>query len=199
MRTLRGVIGLAGRAGSGKTTCARWLIENHGAVEFSFAEPLKRVAQDVFGFSDEQVFGTQAQKEAVDARYGLSPREALIRLGHSMRERVGDGVWLRACLDQIDRSGVPLAVISDLRYPNEAEAIWRRRDGHVFRLRCPDAASVVDPNAPSERGVDEIDPKHVKVELVARRSAGASALLNAFEAAFDRLAFEESLRPGGLL
>lgn len=199
MRTLRGIVGLAGRAGSGKTTCARWLIERHGAVEFSFAEPLKRVAQDVFGFSDEQVFGTQKEKEAIDPRWGISPRDALIRLGHSMRERVGNDVWLRACLDAVDRSGVALAVISDLRYPNEAEAVWRRKDGHVFRLHCPDAASVVDRNAPSERGVDEIEAKHVKVELRAPRSPGASALLTAFEAAFDRIAFEESLRPGKML
>jgi hypothetical protein len=173
------VFALAGRAGSGKSTCARWLVDNYGAVEFSLAEPLKRLAQDVFGFSDEQVFGTQAQKEAVDPRWGISPREALIKLGHAARERVGKNVWLDACLNAVARSGARVAVVSDVRYPNEAAAM-HGKGAVVVRLRCPNSVSTVDPNAPSEAGVDEIDPNDVSVELNVGRSEGARALINAF-------------------
>lgn len=173
------IFALAGRAGSGKSTCAKWLVDNYGAVEFSLAEPLKRLAQDVFGFSDAQVFGTQAQKEAVDPRWGISAREALIKLGHSARERLGRDVWLNACLAKIRDSGARIAVVSDVRYPNEAKTM---HDGGavVVRLKCPNAATSVDPNAPSEAGVDEIDPAHVSVELSVGRSEGARALINAF-------------------
>jgi len=173
------IIAIAGRAGSGKTTCAKWLVERHGAVEFSFAEPLKRLAQDVFGFSDAQVFGTQAEKEAVDPRWGISPREALIRLGHAARERLGRDVWLNACLAKIRDSGAKIAVISDVRYPNEATAM-KNGGALVVRLACPDSVSNVDPNAPSEAGVDEIDPNDVHLELNIPRSPCATALLSAF-------------------
>lgn len=188
------IIGLAGRAGSGKSTCARWLRENFGAVEFSLAEPLKRLAQKTFGFTDAQVFGTQAEKEAIDPRWGISPREALIRLGNSAREELGGDVWLNACLRRIDESGVALAVVADVRYPNEATAIAARgRVGRIYspaglalgfvaRLSCPNAATSVDVNAPSERSVDEIDPADLAFEISIERSEGASALLEAFAA-----------------
>lgn len=173
------IIGLAGRAGSGKSTCADWLRDNHGASVYSLALPLKFLAQDVFGFTAEQVFGTQAQKEAADPRWGMSPREALIRLGNSARERLGEDVWLNACLNLIRFESPRLAVIADVRYPNEAHAV-ARAGGIVVRLDCPDAATSVDPNAPSERSVDQIDPADVSVEIRASRSPGAADLLSTF-------------------
>lgn len=38
------IIGLTGRKRSGKSTAARYLVEDHGFTELSFAEPLKRMA-----------------------------------------------------------------------------------------------------------------------------------------------------------
>lgn len=174
------IIGLAGRAGSGKSTCGEWLARERGAVLFSLADPLKRLAQDVFGFTDAQVFGTQADKEAIDPRWGISPRHALIRLGNAARERLGLDVWLNACLKSIDESGARLAVITDIRYPNEAEAVHRKA-GYVVLLRCPDSVSTVDPGAPSERSVDEIDMRYVSGVVNVPRSEGASLLLAAFK------------------
>jgi hypothetical protein len=183
------IIGLAGRAGSGKSTCARFLVEKYGAREFSFAEPLKRLAQDVFGFTDAQVFGSQADKEAIDPRWGISPREALIRLGNSARERVDPYIWLNACLRLIHTSGAPLAVVSDVRYPNEASAI--ADEGHVFLLSCPDADTKVNPDAPSERSVDNIDPKHIFAKLDSPRTPGAWLLLHEFKLALDGLGLSQ--------
>lgn len=171
---------LAGRAGSGKSTCAKFLKDHAGAVEFSIADPLKRLAQSIMDFSDEQLWGTQAQKEAIDPRYGFSAREFLIRLGDNARKILGDRVWIDGCLRSIERSGAPVAVVSDVRYPNEAE-VFALAGATVIRLRCPDAASCVDPNAPSERGVDEIDPRYVAAEVAAPRSPNAEKLLTTFK------------------
>jgi hypothetical protein len=174
------IIALAGRAGSGKSTCAKFLKESAGAVEFSIADPLKRLAQAVMDFSDEQLWGTQAEKEAIDPRYGMSARQFLIKLGDNARKILGDRVWIDGCLRAIGESGAKLAVVSDVRYPNEAE-VFALAGATVLRLACPDAQSNVDPNAPSEAGVDAIDPRYVAVEIAAPRSPNAEKLLTTFK------------------
>lgn len=65
------IVGILGFAGSGKDTAARFLVE-HGGVPIGFADALKRMVRDLFKFNDEQMWGSQAVKEAVDRRY---PRE----------------------------------------------------------------------------------------------------------------------------
>jgi len=85
------LVGLAGRAGSGKSTCAAWLVEHRQAVEFSLAEPLKLLAMDVFGFSREQVFGTQKDKETVDLCVSVRDEQ----LAQSVLDAVPDAGYLR--------------------------------------------------------------------------------------------------------
>lgn len=175
------IIGLAGRAGSGKSTCARHLVYRYGAAEVSLAEPLKRLSMDVFGFREEQVFGTQAQKERIDERWGISPRTALIKLGHGARQHLGENVWIQACLKKARELPQQLIVISDVRYPNEAEALTSFYRSAVIKLNCIDAASEVDRDAPSERSVDEITKEHIHTLIEAPRSPYAETLLGMFD------------------
>ena len=51
------LLGICGKAGSGKDTAAAYLIEKHGFVKLAFADPLKRFAKGVFGFTSEQLWG----------------------------------------------------------------------------------------------------------------------------------------------
>lgn len=181
------IIGLLGRAGSGKSTVAKFLEESYGAQRCSFAAPLKQMAVEIFDFSAGQVYGTQAQKEAVDPRYGVSPRVFMQRLGQSARTWLGADVWVKGCLDQIfhdytRRMGngetPPVYVIEDVRYHNEVLAI-RAAGGKVWKLECPDTVTSADPTHPSEAQVDTVP--HVELARVFRvpSSAGGSALLNA--------------------
>jgi dephospho-CoA kinase len=62
------IIGLLGKAGSGKTTVANWLRDSYGAQKFSYAAPLKEMARRIYGLSDAQLFGTQEEKETIDPR-----------------------------------------------------------------------------------------------------------------------------------
>lgn len=62
---MKRLIALAGRAGSGKNTVAKLL----GAHEISFAEPLKKFCQEIFAFTDEQVWGPSECRNAPDERY----------------------------------------------------------------------------------------------------------------------------------
>ena len=63
------VIGVVGKAGSGKDTVAR-LIPN--SKRFSFADPLKEFCGKLFGWSKEQLWGSSELRNAHDSRF---PRE----------------------------------------------------------------------------------------------------------------------------
>lgn len=62
---------LQGPAKSGKDTVANFLVEDGGFVAIAQADPMKRLAQSVFGFTTEQLWGESRElKEAGDKRFG---------------------------------------------------------------------------------------------------------------------------------
>lgn len=131
------VIALCGPAGSGKSTVATHLVEKYGAVRYGFATPLKEMVKRALDFTDEQVYGTQEQKEAVDPRYGHSPRWFLQRIGtEGCRATFGEDFWTKQAIDTIYRQNPRLAVIEDMRFINESEAVLLdpRINGFVWRL-----------------------------------------------------------------
>lgn len=180
------IIGLVGRAGSGKTTCATFLERHYGAKRKSFAGRLKLLAQQTLDFTDDQIWGNQQAKEAIDPRYGFSSRDFLIKLGHAAREILGPDIWCKACFLDIRASGPGLYVIEDVRYHNEALGILEH-GGYLIKLECPDADTGVNPMAPSEKSVDEIPRALFDRVLTIPRSPSAVRLLEDFAAAFASL------------
>lgn len=63
------IVGLSGVAGSGKDFIADLLVKNHGFVKVALADPLKRICQDVFEFSEEQLWGPSEKRNQPDKRY----------------------------------------------------------------------------------------------------------------------------------
>lgn len=181
------IIGLCGKAGSGKSTAGQWFIREFDAVPVSFAAPLKRMAQKIYSLTDAQLYGTQAEKEAVDPRYGKSARQLLQFLGTDVcRDILGEDIWIRAALEDVDRFrkatpvGKPLIfVFEDLRFPNEARAL-KLRGGKIIKLVCPDRSSEADESHPSEKLVDQID---ADVTITSRRSPGSVDLLSQLDKA----------------
>jgi hypothetical protein len=93
------IIGVCGRAGSGKDTVADVLVREHGFVKVSFADPLKRICREVFDFSDEQLWGSSEKRNVPDRRYQrvpgyLTPRYALQRLGTEWGRDCYEEVWV---------------------------------------------------------------------------------------------------------
>lgn len=70
------IIGLCGLAGSGKDTAADSLVQQGRFIKIAFADPLKRIARDVYDFSDEQLWGPSAMRNGPDIRY---PRTELAK------------------------------------------------------------------------------------------------------------------------
>lgn len=63
------LIVLSGEAGSGKDSFAKILVEQHGWRTFSLAAPMKRFAKDLFGFTDEQLYGKSSSRNEPDPRW----------------------------------------------------------------------------------------------------------------------------------
>lgn len=159
------VIGLLGPAGAGKSSVAGHLEEKYGAVRYSLAAPLKEIAMRAFGFTHEQCWGTQAQKEAPDERYGgHSARWFLQRLGtEGIRHVFGADVWTDLLIKKIGDERPNVAVIDDVRFINEAKKLREfgigmvhgnhfqmDRSGYIWRLESPGRETQADASHASE-------------------------------------------------
>lgn len=63
---------IVGEAGSGKDTLAAALVDRHGGVALGFADPLKQMAGELFGFTADQLYGPSASRNAVDTRFAYA-------------------------------------------------------------------------------------------------------------------------------
>jgi hypothetical protein len=66
------IVGLSGVAGCGKSFVAN-LLENQGFVPIAFADPIKRIVQDIFDFSYNQLWGPSEERNKPDTRYWRLP------------------------------------------------------------------------------------------------------------------------------
>lgn len=128
------IVGLGHRARAGKDSVAAVLCGAYGFEKLSFAESLKSAACEIFGWDRRHVDGEL--KEVVDAYWGFTPRWALQRLGtEAVRNVIGTETWVKSAMLRIRRRG-PRVVITDVRFPNEADAILDR-GGEVWRVDRP--------------------------------------------------------------
>ena len=128
------IITLTGVAGSGKSTAASAL-KADGWREVSLAAPMKTFVQDVFDFSDEQVWGPSEARNAIDPRWGVSPRQALQQLGTEWGRSLHPDIWIRRAVREATKDDSDV-VVSDVRFRNELDA---------FRLVGARAIRIVRP------------------------------------------------------
>jgi hypothetical protein len=143
------LIGITGKARSGKDTIAKHLATKHGFSHYWLSKPMKDALAVMLGWTSEHLYGDL--KEVVDNTYGVSPRYALQTIGTEWgRELINQDLWLILAEQQIRRN--PNLVISDIRFDNEAQLI-RRMGGIVLKITRVDADEVQDHQ--SEAGVSD--------------------------------------------
>lgn len=129
------VVAFSGYARAGKDTAAEPLIRR-GWERVSFADALKAVLYDL----NPLVAGDTAVSEWVDhggwewSKGNVPVRDLLQRLGVAVREHVDPDAWVNAALRQVKPGG--RYVITDLRFPNEYDAV-KRLGGKVYRIERP--------------------------------------------------------------
>lgn len=156
----RPVIGLCGLAGAGKTTAARWLVDQHGYHRIAFADPLKAMAR-AFGLTAREMAG-DLKETPLPHLCGKSPRQFMQLLGTEFgRELIGPAIWVNRWAALAEQhtliEGGPV-VADDVRFPNEADAI-RAAGGILVRIERPGAGSATGAGHASER--QPIAPDHV--------------------------------------
>jgi len=120
---------------------------------YNFADSLKDMCINLFGFTYEQAYGTNDQKNqqlehilwenmpgitcdlAPELRLAgrMTAREFMQFFGTDIMRKIHNNVWANACINKITKEGSDLAIIADVRFPNEVEAI-KKAGGKVLRL-----------------------------------------------------------------
>lgn len=133
------IIGFSGYARAGKDTAADYLVENYGYKKFSFASPMKEAMYQLDPRITVNELANTSLRVGVDV-YGWeglkdrSPdvRGLLQRFGTEVgREMFGEDFWVDYAMSQIPDGAK--AVIADVRFPNEADAI-KKLGGKVVRI-----------------------------------------------------------------
>lgn len=132
------LIGITGHKFAGKSTVANMLSEILGYETYSFADKLKDVTCILSGCTREQLEDYDFKENELVPDY-LRPyclnaekptyRAFLQHFGSEVMRGINDNIWIDCTLSKCGES----AIISDVRFPNEAKAI-RDRGGIIVKV-----------------------------------------------------------------
>ena len=161
------LIGITGYKRSGKDTAGEVMASILGCQRIAFADPIKDAvrailrAQGVEEATIEECIDGDLKEAPCPYLQDKSPRYVMQTLGTEWgRETLGDAIWVKAALNRAANSDVG-TIITDVRFPNEAEAI-REAGGVVVRVSRPETEpDMADTLHPSEAGVAKIEADYV--------------------------------------
>lgn len=131
------ILGITGGARHGKDTIADFIGLNvTRTIKVSFAEPLKRAAQEVFkGLGDINWEAKDSEYLPIEGKHTV--RDLYIAMGKGLREYLDPNIWIKLAMKKIlIESRRHTVLITDVRYPNEAEAI-RIIGGKILKVIRP--------------------------------------------------------------
>lgn len=146
------IIGICGPARSGKGEAAKVIKDMFGFDEYSFASPIRNFMIDFLGLAG----GLAELDEIKDLPHYLlnekTPRYAMQTLGTEWgRDMIWSELWVNRCIKMSQRSRH--AVISDVRFDNEAKAI-NNAGGVIIKVVRPDIR-IKESSHSSEKQISE--------------------------------------------
>ena len=157
------LIGITGRAGSGKDTAGTHLMMEHGFHRMAFADPLKEAIAALFGL-DVMALHDRETKDEYDPHWGITRRAMMQRVADAIRGEFGQEHFIHRWLN----SYLPLSlsnhvVVTDVRTDQEAMAI-HRMGGHVILIERKSAGLIgTEGQHHTERGISPHLIDHVVV------------------------------------
>ena len=170
------IIGISGKAGSGKDTAAKMLevlyanpdisyedFSNRKYKNFAdiqivhFADILKETVQVLFGIGEWET-NTQEGKKTTIEWIGKTVRELLQGVGQGLRDAIDPNLWIKVLFANTENWSN--YIIADVRYPNELDAI-KERNGVLLRIDRKDAGAG---NHSSEIALDDYKEWDVHIE-----------------------------------
>jgi hypothetical protein len=139
------IIGISGRKQSGKSTSGDYLLQlfktlypNKKVKLYAFADRLKQdICIDILGLEHDQCYGTDDQKNTITSIFWqgkrLTAREVMEVVGTDIFRGLKVDVWTSSTLSLINRERPDLAIVTDVRFPDEVFSI-KRENGFVIRL-----------------------------------------------------------------
>ena len=170
------IIGISGKAGSGKDTAAKMLEVLYANPDISyedfankryknfadiqivhFADSLKETAQVLFRIGECET-NTQEVKKTTINWIDKTVRELLQGIGQGLRDAIDPNLWVKILFANTeDWSNY---IIADVRYPNEVYAI-KKRNGVLIRIDRKGAGAG---NHSSETALDNYKEWDVHIE-----------------------------------
>ena len=133
MKNVRHLVGITGKARSGKDTAGSFLVRKNGFHRMAFADPLKAAMAATFGVPLEE-FHDDNLKDEAHPIWQMTRRHMLQYGADGLRGQFGQDLFTRRWLN----SYLPLAaqehvVVTDVRSDAEASTI-RELGGRVIRI-----------------------------------------------------------------
>ena len=158
------LIGITGNIGSGKTTVAEYIKKIYpNAIIYSFAEPLKKIAE-IFKFDNHQIYGSQEDKLEINKHWNVSCREFLQKVGTELfRNRLSEiipefkdkSVWIELFKIQVEKQP-GIYIIPDVRFLNESEIIHKMKGYIIKTVRKKYNSDSEESKHTSELEIDKI-------------------------------------------
>lgn len=130
---------------------------------YSFADSLKSICMNLFDIPFKSLYGTDEDKNQIQEHLlwknipgskrkkgAMTSREFMQYFGTDIMRKIHEPVWVNACINKIKQEQSELAIIADVRFPNEAKAI-EDAGGIVLRLN----RKIHEDNHSSEIALDD--------------------------------------------
>ena len=180
------LIGITGRAGSGKSTAAKYLVRERHFICVPFAGPLKKMLRGL-GLTDRETDG-DLKEHPSDLLLGVTPRFAMQRLGTEWgRDLIHPDLWIELWRREVGRllTGGHSVVSDDCRFPNEADVL-RRLGGKIIGIRTDEAldldvaahaseAQHIEPDAKILNSMVSFDDLYARIEGALEHLEGVNA------------------------
>jgi len=116
------LVGICGKAGSGKDTVGDYLVKQYGFKRIALADPIKRLVEDVFVLDKHMVYDRMAREQPLESWPGWTVRKLLQFIGTELfRENIDDAIWVKSLWYRICDDKDNNYVVTDVRFPNELQ------------------------------------------------------------------------------